>query len=78
MNSTPLAFTVLTRFDLAAVDVDFQHQSLVLFVLQPKFEAAISEIEIVRNDICFAINNLKTWMLPEYVGTNLVRLSSET
>ncbi|XP_063079838.1 aldehyde dehydrogenase family 3 member B1 [Engraulis encrasicolus] len=38
---------------------------------KPKFEAVLSEIEIVRNDICFAINNLKTWLMPEYVGTNL-------
>ncbi|KAL2101270.1 hypothetical protein ACEWY4_003031 [Coilia grayii] len=38
---------------------------------KPKFEAVLSEIDMVRNDICYAINNLKTWMTPEYVGTNL-------
>ncbi|KAJ8251534.1 hypothetical protein GJAV_G00222370 [Gymnothorax javanicus] len=38
---------------------------------KPKFEAVLSEIEMVTNEICFAINNLQTWVQPEYVGKNL-------
>ncbi|XP_041942974.1 aldehyde dehydrogenase family 3 member B1 [Alosa sapidissima] len=38
---------------------------------KPKFEAVLSEIDMVRNDVCYAMNNLKTWMEPEYVATNL-------
>ncbi|KAI1884483.1 hypothetical protein AGOR_G00226850 [Albula goreensis] len=43
------------------------HQDLY----KPKFEAVLSEIDMVMNEICFAINNLRTWMQPEYVGKNL-------
>ncbi|XP_072550088.1 aldehyde dehydrogenase family 3 member B1 [Salminus brasiliensis] len=38
---------------------------------KPKFEAVLSEIDLVVNDVCFAISNLHTWMQPTYVGTNL-------
>uniref|UniRef100_A0A8B9GWR6 Aldehyde dehydrogenase n=1 Tax=Astyanax mexicanus TaxID=7994 RepID=A0A8B9GWR6_ASTMX len=38
---------------------------------KPKFEAVLSEIDLVVNDVCFAINNLHSWMQPNYVGTNL-------
>lgn len=43
------------------------HQDLA----KPKFEAVLSDIEMVTNEICFAINNLHTWMQPEYVSKNL-------
>ncbi|KAJ8345822.1 hypothetical protein SKAU_G00300150 [Synaphobranchus kaupii] len=43
------------------------HQDLA----KPKFEAVLSDIAMVINEICFAINNLHTWMQPDYVGTNL-------
>ncbi|XP_036409234.1 aldehyde dehydrogenase family 3 member B1 isoform X1 [Megalops cyprinoides] len=43
------------------------HQDLA----KPKFEAVLSEIDMVTNELCFAINNLRTWMQPEYVGKNL-------
>ncbi|XP_028842621.1 aldehyde dehydrogenase family 3 member B1 [Denticeps clupeoides] len=38
---------------------------------KPKFEAVLSEIEMVVNDICYAIDNLKYWVQPDYVGKNL-------
>lgn len=38
---------------------------------KPKFEAVLSEIDLVVNDVCCAISNLHTWMQPIYVGTNL-------
>lgn len=43
---------------------------------QPKFEAVLSEIDMVRNDLYYTMNNLKTWMEPEYADKNLVSLSS--
>lgn len=42
-------------------------------VLQPKFEAVLSEIDMVVNDLCYTISNLQSWIQPTYVGTNLVR-----
>lgn len=41
---------------------------------QPKFEAVLSEVDIVINEIHYAINNLSSWMKPEYASTNLVGL----
>ncbi|XP_049601713.1 aldehyde dehydrogenase family 3 member B1 [Syngnathus scovelli] len=38
---------------------------------KPKFEASLSEIDMVINDIDYAIMNLQGWMEPEYVSTNL-------
>ncbi|KAI3360309.1 hypothetical protein L3Q82_014619 [Scortum barcoo] len=38
---------------------------------KPKFETILSEIEIVVNDLHYAINNFSSWMQPEYVGKNL-------
>ncbi|ROL49321.1 Aldehyde dehydrogenase family 3 member B1 [Anabarilius grahami] len=38
---------------------------------KPKFEAVLSEIDIVVNDLCYTISNLQTWMQHSYVGTNL-------
>ncbi|MFT7797896.1 aldehyde dehydrogenase family 3 member B1 isoform X1 [Arapaima gigas] len=38
---------------------------------KPKFEAILSEIDMVMNELSFAIHNLKTWMAPEYVTKNL-------
>ncbi|XP_072561048.1 aldehyde dehydrogenase family 3 member B1 isoform X2 [Paramormyrops kingsleyae] len=47
--------------------LDAMHQDLA----KPKFEVVLSEIDIVMNELRFAISNLKTWMMPEYVGKNL-------
>lgn len=38
---------------------------------KPKFEAILSEVHMVLNDIYHALDNLKTWMQPEYVSKNL-------
>ncbi|KAJ8254225.1 hypothetical protein COCON_G00208370 [Conger conger] len=38
---------------------------------KPKFEAVLSDIEMVNNEIVFAINNLQSWLQPEYVEKNL-------
>lgn len=38
---------------------------------KPKFEAVLSEVEIVTNELHFAIGNLSSWMKPEYVSKNL-------
>ncbi|XP_061701058.1 aldehyde dehydrogenase family 3 member B1 isoform X2 [Syngnathoides biaculeatus] len=38
---------------------------------KPKFEAILSEIDLVTNELHYAINNLHSWMQPEYVTKNL-------
>lgn len=38
---------------------------------KPKFEAVLSEVDIVINEIHYAINSLSSWMKPEYASTNL-------
>ncbi|XP_028254600.1 aldehyde dehydrogenase family 3 member B3-like [Parambassis ranga] len=38
---------------------------------KPKFEAILSEIDIVLNELHYAISNLTSWMQPEYVSKNL-------
>ncbi|XP_076609634.1 aldehyde dehydrogenase family 3 member B1 [Chaetodon auriga] len=38
---------------------------------KPKFEAILSEVDIVINEAHYAINNLSSWMKPEYASTNL-------
>ncbi|XP_077391792.1 aldehyde dehydrogenase family 3 member B1 isoform X1 [Festucalex cinctus] len=38
---------------------------------KPKFEAILSEIDIVINELHYTINNLQSWMKPEYVDKNL-------
>lgn len=43
------------------------HQDLA----KPKFEAILSEVHIILNELHFAITNLTTWMQPEYVSKNL-------
>ncbi|KAF6732792.1 Aldehyde dehydrogenase family 3 member B1 [Oryzias melastigma] len=43
------------------------HQDLA----KPKFEAILSEIEIVLNELHYAISNLARWMQPEYVSKSL-------
>lgn len=40
--------------------------------LQPKFEAVLSEIDMVANDLRYTICNLESWVQPSYVGKNLV------
>lgn len=39
---------------------------------QPKFEAVLSEIDAAINELHYTINNLSSWMKPEYVSKNLV------
>ncbi|KAF7200890.1 aldehyde dehydrogenase family 3 member B1 isoform X1 [Nothobranchius furzeri] len=43
------------------------HQDLA----KPKFEAILSEVEIVMNELHHAIANLSHWMKPDYVSKNL-------
>lgn len=38
---------------------------------KPKFESVLAEIEIVTNELAFAISNLSSWMKPQYVDKNL-------
>ncbi|XP_042360409.1 aldehyde dehydrogenase family 3 member B1 [Plectropomus leopardus] len=38
---------------------------------KPKFEAIMSEIDIVINELHYTIANLTSWMQPEYVSKNL-------
>uniref|UniRef100_A0A8C7ZT07 Aldehyde dehydrogenase n=1 Tax=Oryzias sinensis TaxID=183150 RepID=A0A8C7ZT07_9TELE len=38
---------------------------------KPKFEAVLSEIEIVLNELYHSISNLARWMQPEYVSKSL-------
>ncbi|XP_029365092.1 aldehyde dehydrogenase family 3 member B1 [Echeneis naucrates] len=38
---------------------------------KPKFEAVLSEIDIVINELHYTLNNFKSWMQPEYVDKNL-------
>ncbi|KAK9535742.1 hypothetical protein VZT92_008105 [Zoarces viviparus] len=38
---------------------------------KPKFEAIMSEVDIVVNELYFAITNLTSWIQPEYVSKNL-------
>lgn len=43
------------------------HQDLA----KPKFEAVLSELDIVVNEVHFALSNLKSWLQPEYVAKTL-------
>lgn len=47
---------------------------ITLFFNQPRFEAVVSELILVKNEALYAINNLKKWMQPQHVERNLVRL----
>ncbi|XP_069047412.1 aldehyde dehydrogenase family 3 member B1 [Lepisosteus oculatus] len=38
---------------------------------KPKFEAVLSELDMVLNEANYTINNFRTWMQPEYVDKNL-------
>uniref|UniRef100_A0A669DFX8 Aldehyde dehydrogenase 3 family, member B1 n=1 Tax=Oreochromis niloticus TaxID=8128 RepID=A0A669DFX8_ORENI len=38
---------------------------------KPKFEAILSEVDIVMNELHYALSNLTSWMQPEYVSKNL-------
>ncbi|KAM6905646.1 aldehyde dehydrogenase family 3 member B1 [Xenentodon cancila] len=38
---------------------------------KPKFEAMLSEVDIVINEIHHAISNISSWMQPEYAAKNL-------
>ncbi|KAJ8385869.1 hypothetical protein AAFF_G00179350 [Aldrovandia affinis] len=75
-----LGVTFPEQFRLAQLDAVLslvkENETLILAALhqdlaKPKFEAVLSEIDMVMNETCFAINNLRTWMQPEYVGKNL-------
>ncbi|KAM9393744.1 aldehyde dehydrogenase family 3 member B1 isoform 1-T3 [Pholidichthys leucotaenia] len=47
--------------------LDALHKDLA----KPKFEAILSEIDIVTNELYYAIANLSSWMQQEYVSKNL-------
>ncbi|KPP59974.1 aldehyde dehydrogenase family 3 member B1-like, partial [Scleropages formosus] len=38
---------------------------------KPKFEAILSEVDMVINELSYTISHLKSWMAPEYVEKNL-------
>ncbi|XP_062295085.1 aldehyde dehydrogenase family 3 member B1 [Scomber scombrus] len=38
---------------------------------KPKFEAVLSEVHILTNELHYALNNLRSWMQPEYASKNL-------
>lgn len=44
----------------------------MLLFQQPKFEAILSEVDIVINELHYALANLKSWLQLEYVSKNLV------
>ncbi|MEQ2261238.1 hypothetical protein XENORESO_007583 [Xenotaenia resolanae] len=43
------------------------HQDLA----KPKFESILSEVDIVVNELHYAISNFRNWMQPEYVAKSL-------
>lgn len=43
------------------------HQDLA----KPKFEAVLAELDIVINELHFALSNLRSWLEPEYVSKTL-------
>ncbi|XP_034047148.1 aldehyde dehydrogenase family 3 member B1 [Thalassophryne amazonica] len=47
--------------------LDALHKDLA----KPRFEAILSEIDIVINELHYTISNLRSWMQPEYVSKNL-------
>uniref|UniRef100_A0A8C9VP58 Aldehyde dehydrogenase 3 family, member B1 n=1 Tax=Scleropages formosus TaxID=113540 RepID=A0A8C9VP58_SCLFO len=47
-------------------------QQAVIDRLRPKFEAILSEVDMVINELSYTISHLKSWMAPEYVEKNLV------
>ncbi|XP_057717007.1 aldehyde dehydrogenase family 3 member B1 isoform X3 [Corythoichthys intestinalis] len=38
---------------------------------KPKFEAILAEVDLVINELSYAIDNLQSWMQPEYVSKTL-------
>lgn len=53
-----------------------ENEELILKALhkdlaKPKFEAILSEVDIVINELHYAIDNLSSWLKPEYVSKNL-------
>ncbi|XP_060757307.1 aldehyde dehydrogenase family 3 member B1 [Neoarius graeffei] len=40
-------------------------------LMKPKFEAVLSEIDMVGNELRYAISNLESWLQPSYVAKNL-------
>lgn len=42
--------------------------------LQPKFEAVLSEIDMVVNELRYTIYNLEGWLQPCHVDKNLVSI----
>jgi len=44
----------------------------LVLIVQPKFEAIMSEVDIVVNELHHAIANLSSWIQPDYVSKNLV------
>ncbi|XP_030637002.1 aldehyde dehydrogenase family 3 member B1 [Chanos chanos] len=47
--------------------LDALHKDLA----KPSFEAVLSEIDMVVNDLCYTISNLPKWMQPDHVAKNL-------
>ncbi|KAI4885320.1 hypothetical protein NFI96_031449, partial [Prochilodus magdalenae] len=72
--TTPLRFRLTQLEALLTLLEDNETQILEAMhkdLAKPKFEAALSEIDMVVNDLCYTINNLHNWVQPSYVGKNL-------
>lgn len=71
-----LHITSFSRFHavlhyLCALDFWFSN-FFSLLARQPKFESMLSEVDIVINELHYALSNMTCWMQPEPVAKNLV------
>ncbi|XP_076838719.1 aldehyde dehydrogenase family 3 member B1 [Brachyhypopomus gauderio] len=72
--TVPLQFRLTQLQSLLSLLEDNETQILEALhkdLAKPKFEAVLSEIDIVVNDLCYTISNLATWIQPSYVSKNL-------
>ncbi|XP_026861002.1 aldehyde dehydrogenase family 3 member B1 isoform X1 [Electrophorus electricus] len=72
--TAPLQFRLTQLKSLLSLLEDNEPQILEALqkdLAKPKFEAVLSEIDMVVNDLCYTINSLPTWIQPSYVGKNL-------
>ncbi|XP_062874768.1 aldehyde dehydrogenase family 3 member B1 [Trichomycterus rosablanca] len=72
--TVPLQFRLTQLEALLSLLEDNETQILETLrkdLAKPKFEAVLSEIDIVANELRYTICNLQDWMQPSYVGKNL-------
>ncbi|XP_056263471.1 aldehyde dehydrogenase family 3 member B1 [Pseudoliparis swirei] len=70
----PVAFRLNQLSELMSMITDNEEQILVALhkdLGKPKFEAIMSEVDIVVNELHHAIANLSSWIQPDYVSKNL-------